>query len=75
VRAAAKDRGCAVLVEQHAHKALQYADRAIMMRRGRVQLALYGEEARRRIDEVEQAYLTGAAAATSPPDKNAHPLA
>jgi ABC-type branched-subunit amino acid transport system ATPase component len=34
VRAAAKDRGCAVLVEQHAHKALQYADRAIVMRRG-----------------------------------------
>jgi branched-chain amino acid transport system ATP-binding protein len=65
VRSAAKDRGCAVLiVEQHAHKALQYADRAIVMRRGRVQLSLSGEEARKRIDEVEQAYLTGVAAAT-----------
>jgi len=74
VRAAAKERGCAVLiVEQHAHKALQYADRAIVMRRGRVQLSLSGEEARKRIDEVEQAYLTGAVAATSPPETNAHP--
>ena len=73
VRAAAKDRGTAVLmVEQHAHKALQYADRAIVMRRGRVQLALSGEEARRRIDEVEQAYLTGASAPTAPASGNAH---
>jgi hypothetical protein len=38
-----------------------------------VQLSLSGEEARKRIDEVEQAYLTGAAAATSPPERNAHP--
>jgi len=61
VRAAAKDHGTAVfIVEQHAHKALQYADRAIVMRRGRVEMSLSGEEARRRIDEVEQAYLTGA---------------
>jgi branched-chain amino acid transport system ATP-binding protein len=74
VRAAAKEHGTAVLiVEQHAHKALQYADRAIVMRRGRVQLSLSGEEARKRIDEVEQAYLTGATAGTSPPATNAHP--
>jgi branched-chain amino acid transport system ATP-binding protein len=73
VRAAAKDHGTAVLmVEQHAHKALQYADRAIVIRRGRVQLALSGEEAQRRIDEVEQAYLTGAGAPTAPASGNAH---
>jgi hypothetical protein len=30
------------------------------MRRGRVELSLSGEEARSRISEVEQAYLTGA---------------
>jgi len=60
VRAAAEELGTGVLmVEQHAHKALQYADRAVVMRRGRVQLSLSGEEARTRIDEVEQAYLTG----------------
>ena len=61
VRTAAKEQGTAVLmVEQHAHKALKYADRAIVMRRGRVELALSGEEARNRIGEVEQAYLTTA---------------
>jgi branched-chain amino acid transport system ATP-binding protein len=58
---AAKERGTAVLmIEQHAHKALRYADRAIVMRRGRVELALSAEEARHRIGEVEQAYLTSA---------------
>ena len=58
VRQAADEQGTAVLmVEQHAHKALQYADRAIVMRRGRVELAVSGEEARQRIGEVEQAYL------------------
>jgi branched-chain amino acid transport system ATP-binding protein len=61
VRAAAQEQGTGVLmVEQHAHKALQFADRAIVLRRGRVQLSLSGEEARARIDEVEQAYLTRA---------------
>jgi branched-chain amino acid transport system ATP-binding protein len=56
---AAREHGTAVLfVEQHAHKALRYADRAIVMRRGRVALSLSSEEARSRIAEVEQAYLT-----------------
>ena len=50
VRQAAKENGTGVvMVEQHAHKALQYADRAIVMRRGRVELSLTGEEARHRI--------------------------
>jgi len=61
VRDAADQTGLAVLmVEQHAHKALKYADRAIVMRRGRVELDVSGEEARRRIGDVEQAYLTSA---------------
>jgi branched-chain amino acid transport system ATP-binding protein len=61
VRKAADEQGTGVLmVEQHAHKALHYADRAIVMRRGRVELDLTGEEARRRIGDVEQAYLTSA---------------
>jgi len=59
-RAADEDGTSVVMVEQHAHKALRYADRAIVMRRGRVVMDLSGEEARRRIDEVEQAYLTNA---------------
>ena len=61
VRDAAHEHGTGVLcVEQHAHKALRYADRAILMRRGRVELSLSGEEARSRISELEQAYLTSA---------------
>jgi branched-chain amino acid transport system ATP-binding protein len=61
VRRAAKERGTAVLmIEQHAHKALKYADRAIVMRRGRVEFAVSAEEARHRFGEVEQAYLTSA---------------
>jgi branched-chain amino acid transport system ATP-binding protein len=61
VRRAAKERGTAVLmVEQHAHKALKYADRAIVMRRGRVEFSVSAEEARHRFGEVEQAYLTSA---------------
>jgi branched-chain amino acid transport system ATP-binding protein len=61
VRRAADEQGTGVvMVEQHAHKALKYADRAIVLRRGHVELDLPGDEARRRIDEVERAYLTGA---------------
>jgi branched-chain amino acid transport system ATP-binding protein len=63
-RAADEDGTGVVMVEQHAHKALKVADRAIVMRRGRVVMDLTGEEARRRIDEVEQAYLTNAAPVT-----------
>jgi len=61
VRQAADEQGTAVImVEQHAHKALGYTDRAIVIRRGRVRLDLSGEQARTRIGEVEQAYLTSA---------------
>ncbi|HET7443228.1 MAG TPA: ATP-binding cassette domain-containing protein [Solirubrobacterales bacterium] len=61
VRSAADQQGTAVImVEQHAHKALSYTDHAIVMRRGRVGLDLTGEQARQRIGDVEQAYLTAA---------------
>ena len=66
VRRAADEQGTGVvMVEQHAHKALKYADRAIVLRRGHVELDLSGDEARRRFDEVERAYLTGTAPADS----------
>jgi branched-chain amino acid transport system ATP-binding protein len=69
VRHAADDQGTGVvMVEQHAHKALKYADRAIVLRRGHVVLDLSGDEARRRFDEVEHAYLTG----TAPMDAKAN---
>jgi branched-chain amino acid transport system ATP-binding protein len=58
VRAAA-DRGAAVLlVEQHVRKALRYADRAYVMRRGRIELSGTATELRSRINEIEDKYLT-----------------
>ncbi len=60
VSAAAKETGTgALIVEQHAHKALKMADRVYVMNRGRLAMALTGEEARGRLDEIETAYLTG----------------
>ena len=59
-KAADEQQTAVVMVEQHAHKALNYTDHAIVMRRGRVGLDLTGEQARARIGDVEQAYLTSA---------------
>jgi branched-chain amino acid transport system ATP-binding protein len=60
VRAASADRGCGVLlVEQHARKALHYADRVYVMRRGRIEMSLTAADARRRIGEIEASYLSG----------------
>lgn len=59
VRDAADERGAGVLmVEQHARKALAFADRAVVMQRGKVVLDLTGDEARARIREIEDSYLT-----------------
>ena len=58
VRAAA-DGGCGVLmVEQHARKALEYADRAYVMRLGKIELFCAASEARSRLAEIENTYLT-----------------
>ncbi len=63
VRAAATDLGMAVLlVEQHARKALRYADRVYVMRRGYIEMALTADEAGRRISEIENVYLAMSAA-------------
>ncbi len=59
-KAADEQQTAVVMVEQHAHKALRYTDHALVMRRGRVSLDLTGEQARQRIGDVEQAYLTSA---------------
>jgi branched-chain amino acid transport system ATP-binding protein len=62
VRKAASDGGMgALIVEQHAHKALRLADRVYVMSRGRLAMALSGEQARARIGEIEATYLTGIA--------------
>lgn len=62
VRTAADERGTGVLmVEQHARKALKFADHAIVLQRGRIVLALTGAEARERIVEIEELHLAGPA--------------
>ena len=59
VRAAADRDGCGVLlVEQHVRKALEYADRVYVLARGRLQLSVPVEEARARIADIEQTYLS-----------------
>jgi branched-chain amino acid transport system ATP-binding protein len=74
VRAAASDRGMGVLlVEQHARKALRYADRVCVMRRGRIEMALAAEEASRRIAEIENVYLAMSVTAVEPPSANNRP--
>jgi ABC-type branched-subunit amino acid transport system ATPase component len=60
VRTAADERGTgALIVEQHAHKALKYADRMYMMARGQILLELPAAEAMQRLDEIEEAYMRG----------------
>jgi branched-chain amino acid transport system ATP-binding protein len=59
VREAAQSRGCGVLlIEQHARKALLYADRVYVMRRGRMEMDLEATEARERISEIEDSFLS-----------------
>lgn len=64
VRSAADERGTGVVVvEQHARKALKYADRVIVMTRGRVRMSLTAAEARDQLADIESHYLSGASAA------------
>lgn len=59
VREAARTRGTAVLlVEQHVRQALRYADRAYVMRRGRIELGGTASVLASRISEIEDSYLT-----------------
>jgi branched-chain amino acid transport system ATP-binding protein len=59
VRRAADDHGTAVLlVEQHVRKALRYADRAYVMRRGRCELSGTSPVLAARFDECEGHYLS-----------------
>lgn len=63
VRAAAEQRGIGVLlVEQHVRQALQVADRAYVMERGRIALHGTAEEVVNQLDRIESAYLSGPAA-------------
>ncbi len=61
VRNAADEHGTgALIVEQHARKALAYSDRMYLMARGQIRLELPADEAIERLDEIEDAYLRGA---------------
>jgi branched-chain amino acid transport system ATP-binding protein len=58
VRDAADQQGTAVLlVEQHVRQALRYADRAYVMRRGRIALSGSATELGGRLSEIEDSYL------------------
>ncbi len=60
VRQAADEHGMgALIVEQHARKALKYADRMYLMARGQTLMELAAAEAIGRLDEIEHAYLRG----------------
>ena len=60
VRTAANESGMgALIVEQHARKALQYSDRMYLMARGQILLELPSHEALERLGEIEEAYLSG----------------
>jgi branched-chain amino acid transport system ATP-binding protein len=60
VRNAADERGTGVLlVEQHVRKALLYADRAYVMRRGRIVMSGAAADLRSRIAEIEESYFMG----------------
>jgi branched-chain amino acid transport system ATP-binding protein len=60
VRSAADEKGTGVLlVEQHVRKALEYSDRAYVMRRGRIVMAGPAAELAGRITEIEESYFTG----------------
>lgn len=60
VRTAANNQGTgALIIEQHARKALKYSDRMYLMARGKILLELPSAEALERLDEIEDAYLAG----------------
>jgi branched-chain amino acid transport system ATP-binding protein len=62
VRKAADEQGIgALIVEQHARKALKYSDRVYLMSRGRIRMEMSSAEALTRLDEIEESYLAGTA--------------
>jgi len=59
LRTAASETGLGVLlVEQHVRKALDYVDHVYVMKRGHIAMDLTVAEAKLRIDDIENAYLS-----------------
>ncbi len=62
VRRTVEEQNTAViLVEQHVRKALQYADRGYVMRRGRIEVEGRADELHSRITEIEETYMSTSA--------------
>ncbi len=60
IRKVADTKGTgALIVEQHARKALRVSDRMYLMARGQILLELPAADALRRLDEIEETYLVG----------------
>ncbi len=60
VRKAASEQGIgALIIEQHARKALRYSDRMYLMARGQIRMEMPSTEGLTRLDEIEEAYLSG----------------
>ena len=76
VRTAADTHHTAVLlVEQHVRKALHYADRVYVMRRGRIELSGTGPDMRSRLTDIEDHYLTAHIPPTTHTPPTPHPAA
>lgn len=60
VRQAADEDGVgALIVEQHARKALRYSDRMYLLARGQIRMEMSSTEALGHLGEIEDAYLSG----------------
>jgi branched-chain amino acid transport system ATP-binding protein len=59
-----------LLVEQQVRKVLRYADRAYVMRRGRIEMQLQAADALDRIAEIERSYLSHDVAAPTAAEAN-----
>lgn len=57
IRTAADEGMGALVVEQHVHRVLEVADRAIVLRRGVVEFAGSAADARAHVQEIREAYL------------------
>lgn len=67
VRTAADDGLGVLLIEQHVHRALEIADRAYLLRRGRVELEATAQELIDRLDDVQAVYLSNGSADSANP--------
>jgi len=73
LRAAADDGLAVLVVEQQVHRILKVADRVYLMRRGEVEFEGSVEEARRRIDDITELYMSSSKSSSdSSTDTNDH---